>query len=316
MTILLLTLLVIALSITAVGWLLSSSKVQAPNRREISYAARDATTQRRRMISYTPPRDTRMNRQREGWRDSLEVGRSPWTLMIASMSIGNIFRARQGKRMPWLGILLILLALFGFSILTLRTVVLNPGLTFDGSLFNSTAPAGNVASSPFSGVAGASNALLRVSQLDAAQYTSPQDYNTWALSACSAASMTEVINAYGHHYHIADILKVEAGLGEISPDQGLLESKGIDRTVEHFGFKAIWLTGDSLDKVIDVANQGRPIIVDFPPDRWTGGHLLVVRGGNSKHVYLADSSQLNMQVMTHTKFMQYWAGQAVAVIPQ
>ena len=63
----------------------------------------------------------------------------------------------------------------------------------------------------------ASQRLVRISQLDPNQYSSTGEYNTWAYSACSAASMTEVFNAYGHHYRITDILKVEAQLGEITP---------------------------------------------------------------------------------------------------
>src|SRR6266516_2790788 len=62
----------------------------------------------------------------------------------------------------------------------------------------------------------ASEALVRLSQLDPGQYNGKAEYNAWAYTACSAASMTEVINAYGHHYRITDILKVESRLGEIT----------------------------------------------------------------------------------------------------
>src|SRR2546430_288539 len=55
----------------------------------------------------------------------------------------------------------------------------------------------------FTGLIGASKALKRISQVDPGQYASPQDYNTWWNAACSAASMTEVINAYGHNYRLA-----------------------------------------------------------------------------------------------------------------
>jgi hypothetical protein len=161
----------------------------------------------------------------------------------------------------------------------------------------------------------ASKALVRINQLDPAQYTSQQDYNTWAYSACSTAAMTAVINSYGHHYRLADILKVEAGLNEITPDLGLLEPTGIDHTVAKFGFTTDWLSNASLDTLIKVANQGHPVIVGFPPALWAGGHLLVVRGGNSQDVYLADSSRLNMQVMARATFLKYWAGFAVVVTP-
>ncbi|HYU73715.1 MAG TPA: hypothetical protein VEL31_13630, partial [Ktedonobacteraceae bacterium] len=44
-------------------------------------------------------------------------------------------------------------------------------------------------------------------------------------------------------------------------------------------------------------------------------HILVVRGGDSTYVYLADSSRLNMQAMLHATFTKYWAGFAVVVYP-
>ncbi len=162
----------------------------------------------------------------------------------------------------------------------------------------------------------ASKVLMRIDQLDPGQYASQQEYTTWAYSTCSTASMTEVMNSYGHTYRIADILKVEAGIHEITPDLGLLEPTGIDRTVARFGFQTDWLSNSSLDTVIKVANQGHPVIVGFPPALWSGGHLLVVRGGNSQDVYLADSSRLNMQVMARATFMKYWAGFAVVVSPK
>ncbi len=77
----------------------------------------------------------------------------------------------------------------------------------------------------FSGLVRASKALQRISQLDPGQYHSAEEYKTWRDSTCSAAAMTEVINAYGHHYRLADILQVEAGLGEITPALGLLVQK-------------------------------------------------------------------------------------------
>jgi hypothetical protein len=123
------------------------------------------------------------------------------------------------------------------------------------------------------------------------------------------------MNAYGHHYRIADVLKVEAGLGEITPDQGLMEPIGIDRTVLRFGFKAIWPNKPSVRDIVGIANNGRPVIIGFPPARWAGGHILVVIGGDSSHVYTADSSRLNMQVFTYANFLKYWAGFAVVVVP-
>jgi len=162
----------------------------------------------------------------------------------------------------------------------------------------------------------ASQVLVRLNQLASGQYNSAAEYNTWAYGACSAAAMTEVINAYGHHYRITDILKVESRLGEITPAMGLLEDIGIQRTVAQFGFKTTFGNKLSLSQVIDIANSGRPVIVDFPPYKYAGGHLLVVTGGNAEFVYLADSSSYNRRVLSHGQFMQWWAGFSAIVIPK
>ncbi len=156
----------------------------------------------------------------------------------------------------------------------------------------------------------------RIYQLDPGQYRSSQDYNTWAPSACSATSMAEVINSYGHSYRIADILKVEAGLGQITPELGLLEPTGIDKTVDKFGFQTVHLSHPSIDDIIVIANQKHPVIVSFPPELWTGGHILVVVGGDSRTISLADSSSFNMTIVPWTKFLKYWGGFAVVVTPR
>jgi hypothetical protein len=82
--------------------------------------------------------------------------------------------------------------------------------------------------------------LVRLNQLDPGQYASAKEYRTWAYSTCSTAAMTEVANYYGGNYHITDLLAVEARMGEITPEQGLLEDAGIARTMAHFGFVTSW----------------------------------------------------------------------------
>ncbi len=55
----------------------------------------------------------------------------------------------------------------------------------------------------------ASQQLTRISQLDPNEYASNAEYSTWAYSACSTASMTEVFDSYGYHYRITDVLRIE-----------------------------------------------------------------------------------------------------------
>src|SRR5437588_1826742 len=161
----------------------------------------------------------------------------------------------------------------------------------------------------------ASRQLVRISQLDPNQYATADEYHTWAYSACSAAAMTEVFNAYGRHLRVTDVLRVEARIGEITPELGLVRREGIEHTAAQFGFKTTWGNSWTLDQVIATANSGKPVIVDFPPGKYAGGHILDVIGGNNDYVYLADTSLWNRHAITRTQFLSWWAGYAAVVTP-
>ncbi len=239
-----------------------------------------------------------------------------WADVWQSLSISRVFRRRLDEPAPWLGITLILVSVFLLGMVMLRTLM--PNATLIGALSWPLASSNSTSqsNSPQEGTYTATRSLVRLGQLDPGQYNSTQEYNAWAYSACSAAAMTEVINAYGHHYRVTDILKVESQIGEITPELGLVEESGIARTVARFGFKTAWGHNLSLDNVIDIANHGRPVIVGWPPYRYAGGHLLVVTGGNSKYVYLADSSSYNFHSLSRSKFLSWWAGFSAIVTPK
>jgi hypothetical protein len=158
--------------------------------------------------------------------------------------------------------------------------------------------------------------LVRISQLDPGQYASVQEYRTWAYSTCSTAAMTEIANYYGSNDRITDILAVEARIVEITPDQGLLEGAGIAHTMTHLGFTTSWGYSRSLDQIVALAKQGRPVIVAFPPARYPGGHLLGVTGGDESRVEVADSSMYNRTSFARTRLLVLWAGFVAVVTPQ
>jgi ABC-type bacteriocin/lantibiotic exporter with double-glycine peptidase domain len=158
--------------------------------------------------------------------------------------------------------------------------------------------------------------LVRIAQLDPSQYDSQQEYETWAPSACSTTSMTEIINSYGHSYRIHDILQQEISVNAISADEGLLDADGIRRTVKQFGFSATSLTGATAQSIIKLANEGNPILIDFPPSSdWPKGHILVVIGGNDAQVQLADSSPIDWTWMSMDRFVRDWNGFATLITP-
>lgn len=212
----------------------------------------------------------------------------------------------------------------GLLLMVMLTLFVQSGLA-DGvlqklsnsiNLLSDTFQASDLSTAAHVGQLNASQQLVRISQLDPAQYNSPEEYNTWAYSACSAASMTEVFNAYGHLYRVTDILNVEAQIGEITPALGLLRPEGVEHTATQFGFKTTWGNAWSLDQVIETANRGNPVIVSFPPDRYDGGHILVVTGGNGTTVYLTDTSGWNRHSLSRVQFLQWWEGFAAVVTPQ
>jgi len=252
-------------------------------------------------------------------RSTYQVEQSFWSRIGISLNVTSLWhKGRRVHETPWLGLGVVLLAFLICGVYTLTQVVPDSALILANALPGTTqAQASSQTSNTSAKVMlyGASKALVRISQVDPNSYSSQQEYNTWWPSACSAASMTEIINSYGHSYKLSDILTVESGLGEITPDLGLVEPSGIAKTVAKYNFSANYLNNPSLDDVTKAANNGTPVIVSFPPSRWAGGHILVVIGGDSNYVYLADSSRLNMRAMTHAIFMKYWAGFAVIVTP-
>jgi hypothetical protein len=163
----------------------------------------------------------------------------------------------------------------------------------------------------------ASQAIVRINQLDPRQYRSQQDYDTWSYSTCSTAAMTEVINAYGHQYRLADILQVEAAQGQITPELGLLYGESsIARTVKAFGFSARTLGNSSPDGIVAAAQAGMPVIVGFRDSiDFPSGHILVVRGGDAQHMEMVDSSKLNFQTISRAAFLHFYDGFAVLVTP-
>ncbi len=322
MIILLLALLAFAICITLAGlWL--SPKKSVPPQRSVSYAGQ-MNVRRPMRRNHTVGENRRMSVRRS----SVEVERRAWADILTSLNISRLFAQQRRRRdTPWLGITLILLALFLFGVYFLRTALPSPtlfALLPDNSTTTGTSNANNNGSNtsgkqPFTG---ASKALVRLSQVDPAQYNSMQEFNTWWPSACSAASMTVIINSYGHHYRVTDILKVETSINEITANDGLLEPHGLDKTLAKFNFTTHWLydpsalpANPSIDYLVNTANSGTPVIINFPPSRWAGGHILVALGGNKDYVYLADSSRLNMRAMDRKTFLKYWIGFAAVATP-
>jgi hypothetical protein len=320
MTFLLLALLAFAVIVTMIGFFLTTKSPVCDQAPEFIGARRS-----RRVVDAEPWRVGRMlepvSSRRGRVVESLPVragrfstghGISHARYVPTSTIWGRINVRQKGEPLPWSIITIGLISIFILGLYTLNLVLPHQAL-ISLLTFNQNTSTDSQKPQP---VYQAAQNLVRLSQLDSAQYTSSQEYNIWAYSACSTAAMTEVMNAYGRHYKIAEVLQVEARIKEITPAQGLLEDIGIQRTAAQFGFQTTWGHNLSLDQIINIANQGRPVIVSFPPDRYAGGHLLVVTGGNSNNVYLADSSLWNRHSLTRAQFLNWWEGFYAIMTPQ
>ena len=251
-------------------------------------------------------------------RSPMEIERYAGASVALPITIEHDFEQIQtNKPLPWVPMIIGLVAIFLFGFYALNFLFPHHTdwsmIMLYGNSPSTAQPSQNTQNTP---QFNATQSLVRLSQLDPTQYATNQEFTTWAYSACSTTSLTEVLNAYGHHFRITDVLKVEARIGEITPQLGLLDEAGIQRTAAQFGFKTTWGHNLSLDQIIDIANQGRPVIVSFPPDRYDGGHLLVVTGGNRSIVKLADSSLWNRQSLSRAQFLQWWEGFYAIVTPK
>jgi Peptidase C39 family len=311
MPFMLITLFAFALLVTCAGFFLSFKPQSYPQK---------ATFVQPRVRSGQRVMDNR--RRVEGIsrvaRSGRVVGnRSNPALSISSFG-GRVGRRQTGEPVPTAVVVIgavsvFVLGLFAFNFVMPHNAVFNLTWLANSSSSSSQSQSTPAASPPK--LYGASQNLARLGQLDPAQYNSASDYSLWAYSACSTAAMTEVLNAYGHHYRIADVLQVEASLNEITPTLGLVEKVGVARTMAKFSFKTSWGYNLSYDQVVATANRGEPVIVGWPPELYDGGHLVVVIGGNSQTIFIADSSRYNRHSLSRAQFMKWWAGFSAVATP-
>jgi hypothetical protein len=163
----------------------------------------------------------------------------------------------------------------------------------------------------------ASQRLVRVDSADRSQYYSDYQWQVWSYSSCSGISMEMVMDAYGRHLIAADLLQEELNLGVWSVYGGLLSEGGIALTAARFGFNASLSRTRTLNDIINLSNKGSPVIVSVRDSfYYPGGHLFVIRGGDSSYVYIADSSPANFKRMTHAMFLGMWQGFSAVLTPQ
>ncbi len=162
----------------------------------------------------------------------------------------------------------------------------------------------------------ASARVVRIDSASRTQYYTDYQYQVWSYSSCSGIAMATVMNAYGQHLIAADVLQVELNLGVYDTNLGLLREEGIALTAAHYGFDASLSHARTLQDILALGNSGKPVIVGVRDSYYyPGGHIFVVRGGDSQNVYIADSSRANFQHMSYSMFLGMWQGFSAVLTP-
>ena len=170
------------------------------------------------------------------------------------------------------------------------------------------------------GSSNASQLVVRLNSADGKQYYVAQ-FPGWSYASCSGMAMAMVMNAYGKHVIAGDVLQAEYNLGVWDPTDGLhllpMPNDAITQTaaLPQFQFNASVSQTRTLSNILAIANGGEPVIVGIGHapfvingrmEDFSAGHYLVVTGGDSTHVFLADSSLADLTSISYSDFETLW----------
>lgn len=159
-------------------------------------------------------------------------------------------------------------------------------------------------------------------------YDSYQQFVDWGNAACSSATLSEVLTAWG--VQGANIGKlIDVMQPDVSLNGGLLTPHGYQRGAAAFGYRAdikgVPGTGDpplSYDQILHVTNDlGLPLVVNVRIS-WgyyhffDGGHFLVVTGGDAQGLKIVDSSEYYIKYLSKDVFYSMFTGMTVVTVPQ
>jgi len=152
-----------------------------------------------------------------------------------------------------------------------------------------------------------SSEVTAFSQADKTHYNNENpEWSIWSYSACSGCAMAALMDAYGATLHgrplnCGDVLEVENRLSVYNPvnEWGLIRGAPdeLAETAARFGFTGYYTQKLSLDDLITLANEGVPSVVRIPT------HVMVLTGGDSQNVFLADSGGLHLSKVTRSQFL-------------
>lgn len=163
----------------------------------------------------------------------------------------------------------------------------------------------------------ASARTQRIAYHTADQYDTEYQRTIWGPSACSGIVLVVVMNAYGTDVRVVDVIQKELDLGVWSVELGLLREEGLAMTANQFGYSTDASRTRSLQEIITIANQGRPVIVSIRDTaHFPTGHFIVIWSGDDQVVNVVDSSSFNFQQLTHDAFIAMWQTYSAVLSPK
>lgn len=153
------------------------------------------------------------------------------------------------------------------------------------------------------------------------QYDSEQQYNDWWGSACSAAALAEILTAYDVPDATIGHMIDELG-ADISPYAGLLTFDGFDHVADKHGLRADFHTNPTYEQLLHITNDlGTPVIVNVRISYgfyhfFSGGHFLVMTGGDDQGVSIVDSSLYYITYLPKDVFYSMFTGRTAVIVPK
>ncbi|HLJ80127.1 MAG TPA: hypothetical protein VKT52_01495 [Ktedonobacterales bacterium] len=151
-------------------------------------------------------------------------------------------------------------------------------------------------------------------------YDSYQQFSDWWDAACSAAVMSEVLTAWSvQHVTIGKMIDVMQP--DISLNGGLLTTHGFMRGAAAFGFRADISQSLTYKQMEYITNTlGLPIIVNVRISYgyyhfFSGGHFLVMTGGDDQGLRIVDSSEYYIHYLPKDTFDSMFTGVTAVIVP-
>jgi hypothetical protein len=154
------------------------------------------------------------------------------------------------------------------------------------------------------------------------QYDNAAQWKAWGGSACSAAVLAEILTAYGVEKATIGRMINELG-SDISQQWGLVSYNGFAKVTGKHGLRADIYVDQALSyaQMLYLTNTLHvPLIVNVRATSGyyhylSGGHFLVMTGGDAQTIRLVDSSEYYIKSLPLATFMGMYRNRSVAIVP-